>query len=58
MEAKDLHGVLFRTGHRVPRSGWYIDQYAFVSYHEAHRTFPPCIGRKGECAERTLVRPR
>ena len=35
-------------------SAWYVDQYGYVSYHSAHRTFPPAIGRKGECAFRVL----
>ncbi len=46
---------LFKTGMRVPEDGNYADQYGVVSYHEAHRTFPPCIGRKGECAYRRKV---
>jgi len=47
----------FKTGMRVPVTSWYVDQYGYVSHHEAHRTFPPCIGRKGECAYRTLLHP-
>jgi hypothetical protein len=45
-----------KTGMRVPVSGWWEDQHGERSYHEAHRTFPPCIGRKGECAHRRLVK--
>lgn len=45
----------WKTGMRVPVDGTYIDQYGFTSFHEAHHTFPPCMGRKGECAYRTLV---
>lgn len=47
----------FKTGQRVPETGHYVDQYGVPSHHEAHRTFPPCIGRKGECAIRTKVNP-
>ena len=47
--------VEWKTGNRVPFRGTYKDQYGYVSEHEAHHTFPPCIGRKGECAYRTLV---
>lgn len=46
----------FKTGMRVPETDHYVDQYGFVSFHEAHRTFPPCIGRKGECAIRVHLR--
>lgn len=42
----------YKTGQRVPQSGTYVDQYGFRSHHERHATFPPCIGRKGECAYR------
>jgi hypothetical protein len=45
----------WKTGMRVPVDGFYQDQYAYVSYHEAHHTFPPCIDRKGECAIRKLI---
>jgi hypothetical protein len=44
---------VYKTGMRVPVSGFYRDQHGVVTYHEAHHTFPPCIGRKGECAFRT-----
>lgn len=47
----------FKTGMRVPTTGDYVDQYGVVSFHEAHRTFPPCIARKGECAYRRLITP-
>lgn len=53
----DPFGQTWKTGHRVPVTGDYRDQYGVVSHHEAHRTFPPCIGRKGEGALRTLIRP-
>lgn len=49
-----LHGG-FKTGQRVPETGNYVDQYGTVTHHDKHSTFPPCIGRKGECAERKLV---
>ena len=52
-----LAGERWKTGQRVPITGNYRDQYGVVSFHEVHRTFPPCIGRKGEAAFRTLVLP-
>ena len=45
----------FKTGQRVPWTGEYVDQYGAASFHEAHSTFPPCIGRKGECAYRLPI---
>lgn len=45
----------YKTGQRVPQTGYYRDQYGVVSHHEAHRTFPPCIGRSGACAHRAWV---
>lgn len=55
MGAPNLSAAVFKTGMRVPVKGDYVDQYGVVTHHEAHRTFPPCIGRKGECAFRRLV---
>lgn len=52
----DIYSVRWKTGQRVPVTGNYRDQYGVVSHHEVHRTFPPCIGRKGEGAFRYLVR--
>lgn len=46
----------WKTGQRVPLTGLYVDQYRVTSEHEAGATFPPCIGRKGECAFRHLVK--
>jgi hypothetical protein len=46
----------WKTGQRVPATGYYVDQYGVGSFHVQHRTFPPCVGRKGECAYRRLVR--
>lgn len=54
--AFDYSVVPLKTGQRVPFTGYYTDQYGYVSLHQAHATFPPCIGRKGECAYRTLNR--
>lgn len=45
----------FKTGQRVPISGWWMDQYKVVTFHSEHHTFPPCIDRKGECAYRDLI---
>lgn len=50
-----LAGDRWKTGQRVPTEGFWIDQHRTVTYHEAHRTFPPCVGRKGEVAYRTLL---
>lgn len=46
----------WKTGQRVPLAGLYIDQYGVYSTHDRGATFPPCIGRKGECAYRRLVK--
>lgn len=54
MNTNPKTGPVYKTGMRVPFSGNYIDQHGVSSFHEAHRTFPPCIGRKGECALRRL----
>jgi hypothetical protein len=45
----------WKTGQRVPATGYYKDQYGYVSHHTVHGTFPPCIDRKGECAYRKYV---
>lgn len=45
----------WKTGQRVPVSGIYIDQFGSTSLHEAGGTFPPCIGREGECAYRRRI---
>lgn len=42
----------FKTGQRVPFADQWVDQYHVITTHEAGGTFPPCIGRKGECAFR------
>ena len=55
-EALDFKGQVFKTGQRVPVRGDYVDQHGVTTSHDAHRTFPPCVGRKGECAYRSLVR--
>lgn len=46
---------VWKTGQRVAWRGTYVDQHGRQSFHEAHATFPPCIGRNGECAFRRLV---
>ncbi|MFD9486349.1 hypothetical protein ACFWBX_20670 [Streptomyces sp. NPDC059991] len=46
----------WKTGQRVPTTGTYEDQHGVTSFHELGATFPPCIGRKGKCAYRTLGR--
>ena len=50
------HNGRWKTGQRVPFTGDYEDQHRVVSFHEAGSTFPPCIGRKGECAFRLPVK--
>lgn len=45
-------GGQWKTGQRVPWTDQWIDQYGTVTHHEEGGTFPPCIGRKGECAYR------
>ncbi len=45
----------WKTGQRVPRSGYWRDQYGVITRHEIGGTFPPCIDREGECAFRWLV---
>lgn len=50
-------GGRWKTGQRVPYTGDYADQFGVVSRHEVGATFPPCIGRKGECAFRRPVEP-
>lgn len=48
-------GGTWKTGQRVPVDSWYRDQHGVTSRHERGATFPPCIGRKGACAFRTMV---
>lgn len=45
----------WKTGQRVPAPGLWKDQHGYVSQHAPGATFPPCIGRKGECAWRTYL---
>lgn len=45
----------WKTGQRVPTSGTWADQYGTVYHFTQGSTFPPCIDRKGECANRFLV---
>jgi hypothetical protein len=45
----------WKTGQRVPHTGHWQDQYGVITLHYAHGTFPPCVGRKGECAYRRPV---
>ena len=45
----------WKTGQRVPETGYWADQYGDVTRFEAGRTFPPCIDRTGECANRHLT---
>jgi hypothetical protein len=46
----------WKTGQRCPSTGNWRDQYGQVIAIERHDTFPPCVGRKGECAYRSRVR--
>lgn len=45
----------WKTGQRVPDEGFYVDQYGVTTWHWQGATFPPCVGRKGECAFRRRV---
>lgn len=45
----------WKTGQRVPRDGTYVDQHGVTSTHFAGDTFPPSVGRKGECAFRRMI---
>ena len=49
-------GGTYKTGQRVPIDGLWVDQYGETSNHERGATFPPCIGRKGECAFRLMTK--
>lgn len=49
-------GGTWKTGQRVPRAGYWADQYRVIAWFDAGSTFPPCIGRKGECAFRSRVK--
>lgn len=56
LPARTIHGIdEWKTGQRVPFTGNWVDQYGVISHHAEHATFPPCIGRKGECAWRRPV---
>ena len=48
-------GGSWKTGQRVPVDGAWVDQFGEVDNFIAGTTFPPCIGRKGECAFRTQM---
>lgn len=48
-------GGTYKTGQRVPTTGRWVDQHGVTSWHAAGATFPPCIGRKGECANRKPI---
>lgn len=48
-------GGTYKTGQRVPITGYWADQYGVITHHACHSTFPPCIGRKGQCAYRRPV---
>lgn len=52
---EDPRAGTYKTGQRVPITGWYVDQYGRTTFHEKYRTFPPCLDRKGECAFRRLT---
>ncbi|MEE9964486.1 MAG: hypothetical protein K4304_05255 [Propionicimonas sp.] len=53
-QPKGPHGT-WKTGQRVPETGWWRDQYGDVIQIDRGSTFPPCIDRKGECAYRTMI---
>ena len=37
----------WKTGQRVPRDGWYRNQYGQIVHFERSTTFPPRVGRPG-----------
>jgi len=45
----------WKTGQRVPETGYWYDQYGSVAWFTLGNTFPPCIDRKGECAFRSYA---
>jgi len=45
----------WKTGQRVPWTGKWRDQHGDVAHFRSGSTFPPCIGRKGECAFRHWI---
>lgn len=45
----------WKTGQRVPWTGYWADQFGDVSWFIAGHTFPPCIDRKNECAFRVHI---
>lgn len=48
-------GGTWKTGQRVQQDGHYADQFNVITTHYEGDTFPPCVGRKGEGANRRLV---
>jgi hypothetical protein len=54
-KGQDPYNDAWKTGQRVPVTGKWVDQHGTETSHVANGTFPPCIGRKGECAYRRLV---
>jgi len=48
----------WKTGQRVPWTGFWADQFGDVTWFAAGHTFPPCIDRKSECAFRVHVGDR
>jgi hypothetical protein len=42
-----IAGDRWKTGQRVPVEGFWIDQHNVITYHEAHRTFPPLRREEG-----------
>lgn len=45
----------WKTGQRAPITGYWKDQHGQVIHIEVGRTFPPCLDRQGECANRHLL---
>lgn len=48
-------GGAWKTGQRCPKAGYWKDQYGQRAFIRQHSTFPPCLGRSGECAFWTFV---
>lgn len=47
----------WKTGQRVPFTGFWCDQYGQVNFFEKHSTFPPVVAHDGgPVAYRTFIK--
>lgn len=50
-------GGTYKTGQRVPKTGYWRDQTGQVNFFEKHSTFPPVVSHDGgPVAFRTFIR--